>query len=155
MADAKTAKKVTKGKPVEVESNHNSMTPPKPVGVAFLAERPDYNPLRRMPNKANLASDTTNVPETAEELVEAKGDRPYRAVVEANAETVADTSAAPDKVKERAKEVSAEAGAVPNVYADRLPSDVTAANVPATDSGSPGVHNATAATNGGQPADNA
>lgn len=133
MADK--ASKAGLPKPVEVESNHNTLTPPKPVGVARVAEMPDYNPQRRTPNKANIASDTTTIADNANELVEAKGDRPYRANVEANSSTVAETSAANDTVKARAQNVSREAAAEPQVYRDRLPAEVSNEAVPADDSG--------------------
>lgn len=121
--------------PVEVESNHNTLTAPKPVALARVAEVPDYNPQRRTPNKANLASDTTTIAETANDLVDAKGDRPYRANVEAESKTVAETSAASDLVKEQAVKVSREAAAEPQVYRDRLPAEVSNDAVPAEDSG--------------------
>lgn len=119
----------------EVESNHNSLSPAEPIGVARVAEMGDYNPMRKKPNKANVASDVTNIRETADEIVEDKGTRPYRANVEANAETVADTSAANDATKAGAIKASAIAAAKPQVANEVLPDDVTAEVAPASDSG--------------------
>ncbi len=79
MADKKTddAPKVK-----EVESNHNSLSPAKPVPNGNLMDKdgnltkPDYNPMRAPGNKANDKSDVTMTPDLAEELVGTKGDRP-------------------------------------------------------------------------------
>lgn len=122
--------------PVELDnSNHNSLSPVKPVGVARVAEMGDYNPMRRQPNKANVASDTTNTRDTANALVDEKGDRPYRATVEAASETVADTAVVSEVHKEGAIKSSEVAAAEPQAYRDRLPADVEAEVVPAGDSG--------------------
>ena len=135
MADAPKGK-AGLPEPVELEtSNHNSLSPVKPVGVARVAEMGDYNPMRREPNKANIASDTTNTRETAKALVDEKGDRPYRANVEANAATVADTAVVSDVHRAGAIAASEVAAAEPDVYKDRLPADVSADVVPAVDAG--------------------
>lgn len=66
---------------VEVESNHNTTAPAKPVPTMQLVGKPDYNPMRQVGNKANNASDVTLVPETHAELIDEKGDRPTAAEV--------------------------------------------------------------------------
>lgn len=60
----------------EVESNHNTNSPAKPVPNGNLIGKPDYNPMRTQPNKANNASDVTLVPDTAADLIGSKGNRP-------------------------------------------------------------------------------
>lgn len=65
----------------EVESNHNTLSPAKPIPNGNLLgsngePKPDYNPMRAPGNKANNASDVTHTPETSAALIEAKGDRP-------------------------------------------------------------------------------
>jgi hypothetical protein len=121
--------------PVEVDSNHNTTVAPSPVGVARVAEVPDYNPQRKLPNKANLNSDVTNTAETARALVEEKGGAPYRANVEAAAETVADTAAASDAIRAGAVKTSPVAAAKPQVANETLPDEVENVVAPASDSG--------------------
>lgn len=134
MADAPKGKAGVP-EPVELDnSNHNSLSPVAPVGVARVAEMGDYNPMRRQPNKANVASDTTNTRDTANELVEEKGDRPYRANVEAGAATVADTAVVSDVHRAGAIKASEVAAAEPQAYRDRLPAEAEAP-IPAGDSG--------------------
>lgn len=58
----------------EVDSNHNTTDPAKPVQTAQVKSMPDYNPQRRASSRANVASDVTS--KTGDEVVEAKGDRP-------------------------------------------------------------------------------
>lgn len=67
----------------EVESNHNSVDPAKPVQTAQVKSMPDYNPMRRQGSKANVASDTTMNRHDNEKLVEAKGDKPTVAETDA------------------------------------------------------------------------
>ncbi len=81
-ADA-TAPKAKGGKTVEsnpaklpaVESNHNTTDAAQPVQTAQVKSMPDYNPMRREGNRANVHSDTTLSREGNAELVEDKGDR--------------------------------------------------------------------------------
>lgn len=86
MTDAKTpAEKPAKaskdvisepGKLPEVESNHNTLDPAKPVETAQVKSMPDYNPQRRTSSFANVQSDTTKNAHDDEALVDAKGDKP-------------------------------------------------------------------------------
>lgn len=62
--------------PETVESNHNTTAPAKPVAVANLKGKPDYNPMRREGSKANVLSDTSMNEADNAAVVEAKGDRP-------------------------------------------------------------------------------
>jgi hypothetical protein len=66
----------------EVPSNHNTLTEAKPLPLAVLQGKPDYNPMRAAGNKANDKTDVTLVPDTAKELVAEKGERPDAATVE-------------------------------------------------------------------------
>lgn len=59
----------------EVESNHNTLDPAKPVQTAQVKSMPDYNPQRRESSFANVQSDTTKNAHDDAELVDAKGDR--------------------------------------------------------------------------------
>ena len=59
----------------EVESNHNSLEAAKPVQTAQVASMPDYNPMRREGNRANVQSDTSMGRLENEELVAEKGGR--------------------------------------------------------------------------------
>jgi hypothetical protein len=59
----------------EVESNHNSLEAAKPVQTAQVKSMPDYNPMRREGNQANVHSDTTMGRRENEELVAEKGER--------------------------------------------------------------------------------
>lgn len=59
----------------EVESNHNSLEAAKPVQTAQVKSMPDYNPMRREGNRANVQSDTSMGRRENEELVAEKGDR--------------------------------------------------------------------------------
>lgn len=57
----------------EVESNHNTLDPAKPVQTAQVKSMPDYNPQRRQSSFANVQSDTTKNAHDDEKLVDAKG----------------------------------------------------------------------------------
>lgn len=59
----------------EVESNHNTLDPAKPVQTAQVKSMPDYNPQRRESSFANIQSDTTKNAHDDEDLVNEKGDR--------------------------------------------------------------------------------
>lgn len=59
----------------EVESNHNTLDPAKPVETAQVKSMPDYNPQRKASSFANVQSDTTKNAHDDEALVDAKGDR--------------------------------------------------------------------------------
>lgn len=84
MADAKTptpaasktaaAVQSDPAKLPEVESNHNTTDPAKPVQTAQVKSMPDYNPQRRQSSFANVQSDTTKNAHDDEKLVETKGD---------------------------------------------------------------------------------
>lgn len=80
-ADTKTAAKTSAkvesdpSKLPEVESNHNTTEPAKPVLTAQVKSMPDYNPKRKTASFANVQSDTTNTADTDAQLVELKGDR--------------------------------------------------------------------------------
>lgn len=82
-----TAKKVENdpAKLPEVESNHNSVDPAKPVQTAQVRSMPDYNPMRREGSKANVLSDTTMNEDDNAAVVAEKGDRPT--VAETDAES--------------------------------------------------------------------
>ena len=58
----------------EVESNHNTLDPAKPVETAQVKSMPDYNPQRKKSSFANIQSDTTKNAHDDEKLVDAKGD---------------------------------------------------------------------------------
>ncbi|QJD54549.1 hypothetical protein [Sphingomonas phage Kharn] len=58
----------------EVESNHNTLDPAKPVETAQVKSMPDYNPQRKKSSFANIQSDTTRNAHDDEKLVETKGD---------------------------------------------------------------------------------
>lgn len=84
MSDAKTptpaaskaaAVQADPAKLPEVESNHNTTDPAKPVQTAQVKSMPDYNPQRRQSSFANVQSDTTKNAHDDEQLVEDKGDR--------------------------------------------------------------------------------
>jgi hypothetical protein len=94
-------KKEDEGFP-EVQSNHNTMTPAKPIPNGNLAGKPDYNPMRAVPNKANNASDVTHTPETSSALVEAKGDRPPPTVPDADPNTASQAEPVPAQAEDRA-----------------------------------------------------
>ena len=72
---AKTAVQSDPAKLPEVESNHNTLDPAKPVQTAQVKSMPDYNPQRRESSFANVQSDTTKNAHDDEELVNEKGDR--------------------------------------------------------------------------------
>lgn len=57
----------------EVESNHNTLDPAKPVQTAQVKSMPDYNPQRKKSSFANVQSDTTRNAHDDEQLVENKG----------------------------------------------------------------------------------
>lgn len=59
----------------EVESNHNTLDPAKPVQTAQVKSMPDYNPQRRESSFANVQSDTTKNAHDDSALVETKGNR--------------------------------------------------------------------------------
>lgn len=59
----------------EVESNHNTTEPAKPVETAQVRSMPDYNPMRREGGPANVKSDTTMNEDDNENLVGEKGGR--------------------------------------------------------------------------------
>jgi hypothetical protein len=81
-----TNKKTTaKGKTPEVESNHNTTEAAKPVQTAQVKSMPDYNPMRREGNAANVLSDTSMNEADNAAVVEEKGDRP--SVAESGAAT--------------------------------------------------------------------
>jgi len=85
--DAMTAKKKTNvesdpAKLPEVDSNHNTVDPAKPVQTAQVKSMPDYNPQRRASSRANAQTDVTT--KDGKEVAEAKGDRP--SVAETDAE---------------------------------------------------------------------
>lgn len=91
MAD-KNRPGIVEGKPIdtkasEVESNHNTLDPAKPIPLANITDeeiaKPDYNPMRREGSFANVQSDTTMSRDDNAALVEEKGDRPSAAEVEA------------------------------------------------------------------------
>lgn len=82
--DATDATDATPNKPLfetvgAVQSNHNSLHEVNPILTANIVGKPDYNPMRMTPNRANDASDVTHVPESAAALVDRKGDRPTAA----------------------------------------------------------------------------
>lgn len=87
--DAMTEAKKKADKPVEsdpaklkeVDSNHNSVDPAKPVQTAQVKSMPDYNPQRRASSRANAQTDVTT--KDGNEVVEAKGDRPTVAETDA------------------------------------------------------------------------
>ncbi|MAQ09600.1 MAG: hypothetical protein CMQ11_07175 [Gammaproteobacteria bacterium] len=58
----------------EVESNHNTLDPAKPVETAQVKSMPDYNPQRKKSSFANVQSDTTKNAHDDEKLVDTKGD---------------------------------------------------------------------------------
>lgn len=72
---AKSAVESDPAKLPEVESNHNTLDPAKPVATAQVKSMPDYNPQRRESSFANVQSDTTKNAHDDAELVDAKGDR--------------------------------------------------------------------------------
>jgi len=65
----------------EVESNHNTTEPAKPVQTAQVKAMPDYNPQRKASSRANVQTDVTALDPNA--VADAKGDRPT--VAEADA----------------------------------------------------------------------
>ena len=73
-AKKKTAVESDPAKLAEVESNHNTVDPAKPVQTAQVKSMPDYNPQRRASNRANAQTDVTT--KNGNEVAEAKGDRP-------------------------------------------------------------------------------
>lgn len=58
----------------EVESNHNTTEPAKPVQTAQVKSMPDYNPQRRESSRANVQTDVSTTDAAA--VADAKGDRP-------------------------------------------------------------------------------
>lgn len=81
-----TSKKTTKvesdpAKLPEVESNHNTVDPAKPVQTAQVKSMPDYNPQRKPSSRANVQTDVTT--KDADEVVAEKGDRPTVAETDA------------------------------------------------------------------------
>lgn len=92
MADKNARPGIVEGKPIEnkapeVESNHNTIDPAKPVPTANITDekiaKPDYNPMRREGSRANVQSDTSMNRDDNEQVVAEKGDRPSAAEVEA------------------------------------------------------------------------
>lgn len=73
--DAKSKVESDPAKLPEVESNHNTLDPAKPVQTAQVKSMPDYNPQRRQSSFANIQSDTTKNAHDDEKLVDGKGDR--------------------------------------------------------------------------------
>lgn len=99
--DAKSKVESDPTKLPEVESNHNTLDPAKPVQTAQVKSMPDYNPQRRTSSFANVQSDTTKNAHDDEDLVDTKGDR----------ETVAERDAtSPWGEKTGASEAGAEDG---------------------------------------------
>lgn len=68
--------KDAKGK--EIDSNHNTVEPAKPIPVANITDpkeaKPDYNPMRREGSKANVNSDTSMSKDDNENVVAEKGE---------------------------------------------------------------------------------
>jgi len=71
----------------EVESNHNTVEPAKPLNIGNITDpkvaKPDYNPMRREGSFANVQSDTSMSRGDNEAVVEEKGGRPAPTVEEA------------------------------------------------------------------------
>lgn len=81
-----TSKKSTKvesdpAKLPEVESNHNTTDPAKPVQTAQVKSMPDYNPQRKPSSRGNVQTDVTA--KEADEVTKEKGDRPTVAETDA------------------------------------------------------------------------
>lgn len=71
---------------VAVESNHNTAYPAEPIRTANLEASNDYNPQRRIANKANEKSDTVEGREEGFDRVGDKGTRPSAAEMERDGE---------------------------------------------------------------------
>lgn len=65
----------------EVESNHNTTEPAKPVQTAQVKSMPDYNPQRKASSRANVQTDVTAL--DPEAVAAEKGDRPTVAETDA------------------------------------------------------------------------
>jgi hypothetical protein len=84
MTTKKTDKRVETdpAKLPEVESNHNTTEPAKPVQTAQVKSMPDYNPQRKPSSRANVQTDVTALDPNA--VADAKGDRPTVAEADAS-----------------------------------------------------------------------